>query len=149
MPCTRQYLGTTWRAIVRRAGHPSQSKTFDLKRDAELWAFAIEGRLGVVMGGANRAREGKEAGVTIFQRYLKEVIPHMRGKNAESVVKRLIRDAAFLSKPLSQLTPVMVRDWHDARVKQVKPATVHRELNAMSSIFTSAGRWSTVAGNHD
>ena len=83
-------------------------------------------------------REGKEAGVTIFQRYLKEVFPHMRGKNAESIVKRLIRDAAFLSKPLSQLTPAMVRDWRDARVKQVKPASVHRELNAMSSIFTYA-----------
>ena len=62
----------------------------------------------------------------------------MRGKNAESIVKRLIRDAAFLSKPLSQLTPAMVRDWRDARVKQVRPASVRRELNAMSSIFTSA-----------
>ena len=61
MACIKQYRGTTWRAIVRRAGHPSQAKTFDLKRDAELWAFAIEGRLGVVKGGANRAREGKEA----------------------------------------------------------------------------------------
>ena len=140
----KQYRGTTWRAIVRRAGHPTQSKTFDTKRDAERWASVIEGKLGVVLGSTNRVNESKAAVVTLFERYLREVIPTMRGKNAAGIIKRLIRDAKFLSKPLNQLTPEMIRDWRDERVKQIKPASVHRELNSMSSVFTHAMKeWST------
>ena len=138
MASIKQYRGTTWRAIIRRVGHPVQSKTFNLKRDAELWAFGIEGKLGLVKGGNNRTNPSRSAVVTLFERYLQEVIPSMRGKNEESIVKRLIRDTMFFSKPLNQLTPAMIREWRDARVKQIKPASVHRELNTMSSVFTYA-----------
>lgn len=144
MASIKQYRGTTWRAIVRRTGHPTQSKTFDTKRDAERWAAAIEGKLGVVQGGTNRVNETRAATVTLFERYLIEVVPTMRGKNEPGIVKRLIRDAAFLAKPLNQLTPEMIRDWRDARVKEIKPASVHRELNTMSSVFSHAMKeWET------
>ena len=32
-----------WRAIVRKKGHPSQSKTFSTKARAQKWARQVEG----------------------------------------------------------------------------------------------------------
>lgn len=39
---TFQQRGARWRAIVRKAGHPAQSKTFRTKGQAQRWAKALE-----------------------------------------------------------------------------------------------------------
>lgn len=40
---TFQKRGTKWRAIVRKTGHPAQSKTFSTKARAQAWAKQVEG----------------------------------------------------------------------------------------------------------
>lgn len=40
---TFQRRGTRWRAIVRKKGHPSQSKTFTTKARAQAWVKHVEG----------------------------------------------------------------------------------------------------------
>jgi hypothetical protein len=34
-----------WQAKVRRKGHPTQSKTFNSKAEAEVWARTIESEM--------------------------------------------------------------------------------------------------------
>lgn len=41
---TFQKRGAKWRAIVRKQGHPAQSKTFSTKARAQAWAKQVEGR---------------------------------------------------------------------------------------------------------
>ena len=144
MASITQYRGKTWRAVIRRAGFPSQSKTFDLKKDAVAWAAAIESKLGV---SRFDKLQMKQASVTtvkeIFVQYRDEVASHAKGRNAVNILNRLIRDAEFMRIRLDRVTSNDIRDWRDARVKEIQPASVHRELNSISGVFTHAMKeWS-------
>lgn len=138
MAAPKQYRGTTWRAIVRRAGHRTVTSTFDTKREAEIWQANEEAKIGLVKGGANRVKKNKALTISLFERYLEEEIPKKRGYNASSIHLRIMRDCLFMQVPMDQLTPEMIRDWRDARVKEVLPASVNRELNSISGVFTHA-----------
>lgn len=67
-----------WQAIVRRKGHPSQTKTFRAKRDAEVWARTIESEMD---RGVWRDRAEAESTTLkkCLERYLQEVIPSKKG----------------------------------------------------------------------
>jgi len=138
MASIKQYRGKTWRAIIRRKGFPSQSQTFATKKDAEDWAYAIESKMGV---SKYDPLQLKQAAITtvasIFERYDTEVAIH-KNRNESPTVKRLVRDAPFMRLRLDRVKPSDIRDWRDARVLEVAPATVHREMNTMSSVFTHA-----------
>lgn len=139
MASIKQYRGNTWRAIVRRVGHPSQSKTFALKRDAERWAADVEAKLGVSQFDSLQAKVAGSMTVRdIFQRYKDEVLPNMRGRNAQNIHTRIMRDADFMRLPVSKITSRDIRDWRDDRVLDIAPASVHRELNTISGVFTHA-----------
>lgn len=139
MASIKQYRGKTWRAIVRRVGFPSQSQTFSTKKDAEAWAHALEAKMGVSEYDPLHLKQAKVTTVaSIFERYTEEVAPKMKGINELGTLARLQRDAAFMRIRLDRVTPRDIRDWRDARVKEVKPASVHRELNTISAVFTHA-----------
>ena len=139
MASIKQYRGKTWRAIIRRKGFPSQSKTFDTKKDAEAWVVSIEARMGVGQFDALQMQSARTTTVRdVFKRYEAEVGPSLRGRNSLGILKRLIRDAAFMPLVLSKVTAQDIRQWRDDRVKDIQPQSVHRELNAISGVFTHA-----------
>lgn len=138
MAAPKQYRGSTWRAIVRRVGHRTVTSTFDTKREAEIWQAGEETKIGLVKGGTNRVKKNKALTISLFERFLEEEIPKRRGYNASSIHRRLMRDCPFMQVPMDQLTSEMIRDWRDARVKEVLPASVNRELNSISGVFTHA-----------
>jgi len=139
MASIKQYRGKTWRAIVRRKGFPVQSKTFQTKRDAEQWAAGVEARMGVCEYDPLQLKQATiTTCATIFERYLAEVVPNMRGRNESNIIGRLIRDAAFMSIRLDRVRSTDIRDWRDSRAEQVSQASVHRELNSISAVFTHA-----------
>ena len=139
MASIKQYRGKTWRAIVRRKGFPSQSKTFDLKKDAELWAATVEAKLGVSEFDHLQMKQAKVTTVrSVFERYRDEVAVSMKGRNEVATLNRLMRDALFMGIRLDKVTPRNIRDWRDDRAKEVQPQSVQRELNTISGVFTHA-----------
>ena len=67
-----------WQAIVRRKGHPSQTKTFRAKKEAEAWARSIESEMDRGVWRDRRVSESttlKEC----LSRYAQEVIPTKKG----------------------------------------------------------------------
>jgi integrase len=139
MASIKQYRGKKWRVIIRRKGSPSKSKTFDLKRDAENWAAQNESKMGVSAFDPLQLKVAKTTSVrSLFARYKDEVAPNMTGRNEVATVNRLIRDAGFMPLLLSRMTSDDIRQWRDLRVKKVQPASVHRELNTISAVFTHA-----------
>ena len=139
MASIKQYRGKTWRAIIDRVGFPRQSKTFQSKKDAEFWAAGIESKMGV---GKFDKLQLKQASITtvkdIFERYRDEVAPNMKGVNEVGTIKRLIRDAPFMRLRVDRITHHDIRAWRDARALQVKPASVQREKNSISGVFSHA-----------
>ena len=139
MASIKQYRGKKWRAIVRRVGFSPQSKTFDFKKDAELWAATVEARLGVSEHDPLQMKQARVTTVrSLFERYRDEVGVNMKGRNEVGTLNRLIRDAVFMGMRLDKLSPRHIRDWRDDRAKEVQAQSVQRELNTISGVFTHA-----------
>lgn len=127
-----------WRVVVRRAGYQVRSKIFNLKKDAEAWAREIESSM-----DNNKYRDiarAKEHTVgSLLERFRDEVCDTRKGARWEKVrINFLLREAEFTKRRLDQLRFEDLRDWRDARLKQVSPPSVNREMNLLSGVFKHA-----------
>lgn len=138
MASIAKYRGNTWRAIVRRTGYRSVSQTFSTKAQADAWARKIEAEMDQRIYRDIKAT-AKDTVRAVFEQFRDEVSATRRGAKWEIVrIDRLLRTADFADRRLDQLTPEDIRDWRNARLKEVSPASVNRELNLMSGIFSHA-----------
>lgn len=145
---TFQKRGNTWRAIVRRQGK-STSASFDTKAEAQAWATKLEAKIldGAEPVEAVRQAKHEEAAevVTVaelMERYVAEVSPSKRGARWEEYrIRALARDyPSTFGRPALQFTGPDLAEWRDARLRTVSSATVNRELNMISAVFTQAIR---------
>lgn len=136
---TFRYRNKKWQARVQRQGHAAISKSFLNKQDAEKWARSIE--LGIDRGaylGKNPAERTTLA--EIIQDYIREVTPGMRSAKADTIrLTAMLRDPVCRLNML-QLTPRLIAEYRDRRLKSVTPGTVIRELSYLSSIINHARR---------
>jgi integrase len=128
-----------WQAIVRRKGYPAQSKSFELRKDAEKW-----GRQQERLIDAGEWVDRKEAHQTtvgdLLKRYATEVSSTKRGKDVE-----LIRLATIQRHPIARysaaaVTGQLLAEWRDKRLKEVSTGTVAREMQLISHVFAVAIR---------
>lgn len=120
------------RAIIRRKGHPTQSKSFDRKTDAVKWARKIEAELD--SGGFI---ESKESVAALLKRYREEVSSDKRGWKWEQTRIDNIIEQPWSALKASECGDALNR-WAQKRRKEVSDATVNRELNILSAAFTYA-----------
>ncbi len=136
---TFQKRGSAWRAIIRRQG-ASVSATFDTKAEAQAWATAAEAK---IIAGAS-VRQSRIAATTVaelFERYAEEVSPTKRGERWEVIRLGALSNADYFpvfQKAAGRFTPEDMACWRDERLKVVSPASVNRELNLISAVFTVA-----------
>lgn len=126
-----------FQAIIRRKGYPSQTKTFETRRDAESWVRSIEAEMDL-----GKYVPTKEADQTTLHealtRYADEVTAHKRSKEAE-----LRRIDAWQKHPLAQRSLSQIRGSDIAsyireRRSSVKPATIRLDLAIISHLYTVA-----------
>ena len=126
---------------IRRKGFPVQSKTFTRKSDGEKWARKVESEMDAgafIDRGAAEDTTVKQ----LVERYLKEVTPKRKGARQEE-----LRLNAFLRYRLcgfsaAKVSKVDFQQWRDARLKEVGPGTVIRELNLWHAVFAhAASEW--------
>jgi hypothetical protein len=119
-----------WQVIVRRKGHPSQTKTFRTKKEAELWAATVESALGHGTFVDHREAE-KTTLATLLDRYRREITPQKRGEMAEISKLRVIERHPIAKRNVAGITGSDLADYRDDRLKEVSPGTVNRELNVL------------------
>jgi integrase len=128
--------GARWRAEVC-IDRKRKSKTFDTKREARAWSDEQEAA-------------GLPDGHTLRQA-LEQYRPISKSrKGAQSELSRLkvLEAAPFADTQLVDVTPAMVAAWRDARLGQVAPVSVRRELIILSAIFRTAVReWGWCRSN--
>lgn len=144
----------TWKALIRKRGFPTASKTFRMKRDAEDWARRTEDEMvrGVYIQRASAER------LTIadaLKRYLEEVSPTKRPASASCDLrhsKPLIKGLGKYS--LAALTPEIIAKYRDERLagldrkdakgnpdpKPRSPNTVRLDLALLGHMFNTAIR---------
>lgn len=142
----------TWKAVVRRRGYPTVSKTFRLKRSAEDWARGVEDEMARRIF-IHRAGSEKTTLRQAMDRYLTEVSSTKREstqKSEQTKSKPLIRILGDYS--LAALTPDIIANYRDKRLSEdvqtkspkskpkskVSNSTVLHELALLSHLFTTA-----------
>ncbi|MDN7900497.1 phage integrase [Burkholderia cepacia] len=128
-----------WQARVRRKGFPVEVKTFNTRADAEQWARSVETEMD---RGSFVSRSEAEANTLedIINLYITDVCPTQRS-GADAIIRLRATCRKTLAKlSMAALTPKAVAAYRDERLKQVKPATVIRELAFLSAIINHARR---------
>lgn len=125
-----------WRAIVRKSGHPQQSKTFATKAQAQAWAKQVE-----------TAIENTAAGIMptitvgeVLDMHLKHLMrTSSRGRKNEASHRTLERLMGREVK-VSELDYRTLADFCEARiaVDGVKPATTMHDIMFLSGSITTA-----------
>ena len=131
-----------WRALVRRRGFSSFSRTFTARRPAEAWARELEAAIGCRDLAAVRrlTGTGEELGGTIadlVDLFEREVLPRRGQAGSERPRLRRIRER-FGKLSATMLTPLDVVRWRDERLREASPGTVRHDLNMLSVLLAHA-----------
>jgi integrase len=126
-----------WQARVIRDGYPDQTKTFELKVDAEKWARAIESEIYkgqfITVSEAQRTTLGD-----LISRYLVEVTPSMKGAAEDTIRLKAIMRRPIARWSMVNLSAARIAAYRDERLKEVSAGTVIRELAYLSAIINHA-----------
>lgn len=134
-----------WKAIIRKKGWPSTSKTFSTKKDAQDWSRRVEDEMvrGVYIDRAPSERLTVRSALT---RYLAEISPHKSsGSEAreKSTSKPLIQMLGDYS--LAAITPQILSNYRDTRLnainrfgRKMSANQVRLELALLSHLYTVA-----------
>lgn len=128
-----------WQAIVRRKGHPTQTKSFTLRKDAEKWARLQERLL-----DAGEWVDRKEAEQTslgnLLKRYSREISVTKRGAKVEIIRLESLCRTKLAQHSVAAISGQLLANWRDDRLNEVSPSTVTRELQLLGHVFTVAIR---------
>ena len=127
--------GDKWRVEVRKQG-VYDSASFGSKLQAREWAHRRE----VEIETGENFDPVEKTLLDALSRYSIEVSGTKKGARWER-----IRLEAFKKYPVADMSFARIKapdiaEWRDARLRQVKPSTVNRELNLLSSVFSVAQR---------
>lgn len=133
-----------WEARVRRRGYPDQSRTFESKVEAQMWALQVEAEM---QRGSFVVRNeaGQTTMRTLIERFVHEVSPTHKGHVKEAA--RMLNTAKWKvwETFVGNLKPTDFAEWRDQRMKQVSPATVLREMGDLALIINHAMKeWGVV-----
>jgi integrase len=122
-----------------------QSATFDTITQAREWAALTESTI----------NESKSTDIVsnktvsdAFERYAEEISPNKKGARWEIIRLNALQKYPLASVLLSDLTAIDLASWRDQRLREVSAASVNRELNIISSVFTVARtEWRWITNN--
>ena len=81
-------------------------------------------------------------------RYAEEISPAKKGARWEIIRLKLLQRYPLASVPLIDLTAIDIAIWRDQRLREVSAASVNRELNIISSVFSVARtEWRWISQN--
>lgn len=123
-----------WQVRINREDI-SVTKTFLNKRDGETWARLTE----IAIERNEFTARNKKAAMTlgdIFDQYNKKVAPLHRSKTTAFMLASL--KVKLGDVQIDDFNARELADWRDKRLKEVKAASVVRELNTLSAVLNHA-----------
>jgi integrase len=131
--------GHRWQAVIRRKGYPDEVKSFGNRADAERWARTLESEMD--RGCYASRTEAEQATLAqMLEKYIEEVCPLLRGKEAETIRLKAVSRHRMAQLSMANLTPQAIAQYRDERLKKVAPATVVRDLAALSAVINHCRR---------
>ncbi|MET3120107.1 integrase [Undibacterium sp. GrIS 1.8] len=127
-----------WQAKIRRQGHPVQSKTFNIKADAEAWARLIEGEMD---RGAFVSRAEAESTTLkdALERYAQELTPKKKGALQERTRIKKWQSRPLAVRYLSTIKGSDMAKFSDERRAAGKAEnTIRLDMALLSHLFETA-----------
>ena len=134
----------TWKAVIRKNGWPTASKTFRTKRDAEDWSRRTEDEM---VRGVYIQRSGAERMTleSALRRYLSDVTPTKKPTTQRGEISKAKKLIEHLGKySLAALSAEIIASYRDKRLSEsgnkgnISNNTVRLELALLSHLFTVA-----------
>jgi integrase len=126
--------GKTWQAIVRVKGHPDVSATRPTKAEATYWAQAEESAIRAGQRGLYPAKTFADA----LDRYALEVTA-TKATHGKETLRLMAMKRDFPKLTALQFSEVKSSDlaaWRDARLREVTPGSVQRDINLFRNVWT-------------
>jgi integrase len=138
MATIRKRGNYSWEVQVRRRGYPSQTKTFDTRREAEAWGRMTEREMD---SGSFLSRTAAERTTIsdIVKKYREELLPRQRGKRQEESRLNFV-DMKFGAFCLSGITSEAVAKWRDELLVTRSAQTCVHYLGVLSRLYRAAER---------
>lgn len=130
--------GKRWFAQVRKAGRPSQSKSFDSKADAVAWAAKMQSQLAAAPPSIQDAYFQAASLADLITRYVNSTTRYKRGVEAERYRLNKIARHPMAQKPVKKIAPADIAAYRDDRLNVAKPATVSKELILIKTVISTA-----------
>ena len=130
-----------WQALVRRRGYHQQTRTFDTKGAAEVWAGGIESK----MGSGTFVSSVEAESTTLAEaldRYLREITPT---KKPSTVAREKNRIAVLTALPIARRSLASIKGSDIATFIRGRQAeglganAIRLDLALLSHVFTVAG----------
>ncbi len=147
MAVIRKRANGRYQALIRKAGFPHQSKTFEKRTDAKAWASVIESTM--VRGQFVHRSDQDMTLAQALEKYKAEVTPTKKGHKEESYkIGALLRDP-LAAKMLHAIKPPDVAQLRDQLEKSgLSGSSVLKRLALLSHVYTTARReWGVVTEN--
>jgi integrase len=148
MATVRQQENGRWQAIVRRTGHPQQSKTFAREKDATNWAKAVELEMDRGRWTDSTAAEKITLG-ELLTRYAAEISPGKKGAPQEASRIAFWQAHRLSQRSLASVKPVdLSRFVSERQAGGAAAATIRNDLAVISNLYTVANkRWGISIAN--
>ena len=125
-----------WQARIRRKGFPTQTKTFSQKTDAQKWVRHVEVK--IETHGLPKAKPDYPTFRQAIKRYSYEVSLFKKSHEVEKYRLAKLSELPWADKTLDQIDGQHLSKLRLARMGEVSPATVRKELYLISAIFEAA-----------
>lgn len=137
-----EQLANAFQVRARDKGFPVFCASFTTREEAEKTLKQLEANRALSIF-RDFAAATKVTLAELMQRYIEEVAHRHKGGGIEAGrLRKLIRTEDFVDKPLASLSTEDLQDFVYARLEEVEPATVDREVDVISQVLNySAKVW--------
>ena len=127
-----------WQVQKRRKNQQSKTKSFVLKKDAEVWARKAE--IEIQQGSLGLINRTYPLFIEVIEKYLNEVSINKKGHETEKYHLANFKREYFVNLTLDKITPQIICKYRDKRLKEVKASTLLREFNILQHLFNIANK---------
>ena len=130
--------GDKWQVQIRRKGEVPFSRTFGLRRDADIWARMVETQADRKDLPKDPRLLGQHTLGELVVRYRDTVSVKKRGKEMEQWVLNAFLRHSLCVRSLSNITAIDFTAYRDERLQEIKPNSLKRQLDVIHNLFEVA-----------
>ena len=126
-----------WHAEISKKGVRLYG-SFPTKLKAQEWAAQKEAE--IIANNSNLLLPNNHTFASAMARYLDEISTTKKSLKFERIKGKVLMRSSFAHIPLNKINASHIAKWRDERLQQVQPATVNRQLNLISALFSTCQR---------